>query len=75
MSIDDVLLDEGGAVMNVRNATVGAVGDGSTDDSAAFYGLSAGTYVVPAGIYRFASSGTIAEDVILEVKKGGAVPS
>jgi hypothetical protein len=71
MAVNDVLLDQGGAVHNVRNSIIGTAGNGSTDDAAKFYGLTAGRhYVVPAGTYRFASSGTIPAGIVLELMKG-----
>ena len=74
MSVNDVLYDEGGAVHNVRNTTIGATGDGTTDGSAAFYNLApGGHYVVPAGVYRFGASGVIPDSVTLELKHGAVL--
>ena len=51
----------------------GAVGDGSADDAAAFAGLAAGAYVVPAGNYRVGNTATVPVGVHLFFQDGAVL--
>jgi hypothetical protein len=58
---DDVILDQGGEVFNIKMSTYGAVGNGTTDDTAAIQAAVnaaaavGGTVFAPAGVYKITS--------------------
>ncbi|HWK89100.1 MAG TPA: glycosyl hydrolase family 28-related protein [Longimicrobium sp.] len=62
--IEGTIRDDGGAVINVKSSAFGAVGNGTTDDTAAIQaainaakgsGMEGGTVVFPRGKYKFTS--------------------
>ena len=65
------ILDEGGAVHNVR--AYGAAGDGTTDDTAAFAAVTAGRLFVPPGTYAIAAPLTFPPAVQVELASGAVL--
>lgn len=55
---------------SVKLSTIGAVGDGTTNNAAVFSALTPGTYLIPPGLYAFTTNATVAEGVVLVFAEG-----